>query len=349
MRSPKDAAMSANAPSIRQCVRDAVAAFTGPANTLQTDTNRLMELLFDAAGASQCVSSGSEAMWLLTHSERVHADLLQALEMHAKGAPWTMHLAVREWDPRVRLSREWRGFVARGQLIALSQYNDHVFYPEPVGHEKDIMQACHSRWQAMTHDPVAQAYLSEFPALVVDFCCWPADETPNTGSSKSNTNSNMTVWEACCVEVNPFGPITGPSLFQWSVVSDRILLSGVEVWSLARDSLPLPGTDNSHSPADVLHSDSVATEGGHANGDADTGNRLPHHVLEFSFSFATNGEASTQRLRRLNGPPPTQQTMLAAFAADSEFSSLLEFVHEEVDRAARDQRAFGGWLSCVVL
>jgi len=88
------------------------------------------------------VENGIDAVHLLIASDRVTSDILQALDAEDQyGTPYDLSVAVRAWDPGVREDGEFRGFMnADGNLVAISQYNQHFLQPELGQHRESIIQ-----------------------------------------------------------------------------------------------------------------------------------------------------------------------------------------------------------------
>lgn len=117
-----------------------------------------------------------------------------------------MTVVAREWDDEVRLEREFRTFVVDGKLTAISQYDDQLAYPFVIANQEKIV--------AVIVDCLARAELqikiiSANFGVVVDFLV-----VPDFGDGSA--------WQARIIELNPFGHMTGASLFTWT--GDRRLL-----------------------------------------------------------------------------------------------------------------------------
>jgi hypothetical protein len=71
------------------------------------------------------VQNGREALQLLLTSERVYSDMIDRLKF---GEP--DQIAVRIWEPRISMQFEFRLFVSKGKLTAISQYDHYAYYPD---------------------------------------------------------------------------------------------------------------------------------------------------------------------------------------------------------------------------
>ena len=71
-----------------------------------------------------CISSGSEALSLLLSSERVYNDMIDWLKY---GEP--EQIVLRQWEPELQLEYEFRAFIYKGKLTAISQYDHYCVYP----------------------------------------------------------------------------------------------------------------------------------------------------------------------------------------------------------------------------
>lgn len=208
-RSPKDAPQTACQPwgVSEGAIR---AALSGVVARDPSDANEVLEHFQDVCGALLRVTSAMDALHLLLSSARVMQDVSHTMDKGRAG--WDVNLVARAWDGRVKLQREFRGFVADGRLTAVSQYDDQLRYGFVVQHAERIVAAilrCFGRVR-----PHLEAH--GFRTAVVDFVllpgaagAWPEDPEE---------------WQALVVEMNPFGTMTGASLFSWT--GDRRRLQG---------------------------------------------------------------------------------------------------------------------------
>lgn len=129
------------------------------------------------------VSCGAEAMSLLLSSERVFTDchdwikygepeqVRRGQEVRQQYQPLTvirhgMQVVFRRWDSRLSLDLEFRGFVCRGQLRALSQYDHYMAFPH-LAPLKDKIQACLVDMWAKVHPYVG------VDSYVIDMAYFP--------------------------------------------------------------------------------------------------------------------------------------------------------------------------------
>ena len=112
-----------------------------------------------------------------------------------------MNLIVREFV-KFPVKNELRGFVYKGNLTALTQYNNLAFFPEHI----EIKDEVERKVKKFMKDFI-EAMKSVLDSFVIDIVI------DNEGK----------VW---VVEVNPFGELAGSCLFSWS--KDRDILMGIE-------------------------------------------------------------------------------------------------------------------------
>lgn len=150
------------------------------------------------------VTTAAAAVALLVSSSRVMQDISHTMDHGQSG--WNMSVVVRPWDSEALLEREFRAFVVEGRLTAVTQYDDQL-RSNAVQQPEDVVSAI-LRTHARALPGLQRLGLTKSnTCVVVDFLLLPAE-----------------AWEARVIELNPFGPMTGASLFTWS--GDRRLLQG---------------------------------------------------------------------------------------------------------------------------
>lgn len=222
-RSPKDAPVMVSEPAAVQATWCGISEKKLQA-ALQEATDRMSLWHIekgekrDACTVSRCfqdicyrllrVTSAEEALGLLVTSSRVMQDISHTLDQGKDG--WSMSVVAREWDDDVKLEREFRTFVVGGDITAISQYDDQLAYPfvsTPEHHQKIVSAIIHCL--ALARETLQ--HLSGNLGVVVDCVVIPSNDVASP-------------WHARIIELNPFGPMTGASLFSWS--GDRRLLQG---------------------------------------------------------------------------------------------------------------------------
>lgn len=173
---------------------------------LEMDACEVLRHFQDVCYGLLRVTSAEEALRLLVSSSRVMQDISHTLDQGAAG--WRLSIVAREWDDDVRLEREFRTFVVAGEVTAISQYDDQLMYPFVVAHQEKIVVAI-IQCLALTKEIIQG--LSANLGVVVDFLVVPSTH-------------DGTQWQARIIELNPFGPMTGASLFCWT--GDRRVLQG---------------------------------------------------------------------------------------------------------------------------
>jgi len=197
-RSPKDVGMGPEHPKVLEYLEEEINKFGG---IEQASPNEALRSIQSAAGRILRVKTAREALWLIENSERTFGDLIHTMEYPIE---WDMKLVIRRWKDGVDVGNEFRGFVCDGKLTALSQYNDMCYYYELDGKEALIVDKIMEFWQRLAPHVHYQAVIVDF-VLVDDFT------------------------KVYCVEVNPWGPVTGCSLFRWAFERD-LLQGGKDLW-----------------------------------------------------------------------------------------------------------------------
>ena len=110
-------------------------------------------------------------------------------------------VVLRKWVP-IDVDQEYRGFVSKGRLTALSQYN-HVFVSQVVvDNQKDILQLITSTFNNEIKERLSKVGFQDY---VIDFAlCGGVFSTSK--ATKSLKDQTVKVW---VIELNPFLSSTG--------------------------------------------------------------------------------------------------------------------------------------------
>jgi len=209
-RSPKDAPTRASTyegdpAGIPECrIRAALEAAATEQPLTRPSPREVLHLFQTACYRLLRVDTAEEALRLLGSSARVLADVSHTRDHGEPG--WQMSLVCRRWDSRVTLEREFRVFVVAGHATAITQYDDQLSHAF-VRDNGEAIVATVLAGLAAIRPGLAAAGLAG-TALIADFAL--------CGTSAS--------LEARLIELNPFGPVTGASLFCWH--GERRLLQG---------------------------------------------------------------------------------------------------------------------------
>ncbi|KAL6063826.1 ATP-grasp domain-containing protein [Balamuthia mandrillaris] len=194
-RSPKDVGLNGDHPQILTSLRQELDRLNA------TSVNDKLRALQTAVGRVLKVSTAEAALSLIGTSERTYTDLLHYLEDESS---WKMKVVIRRWVDGIDVGNEYRGFVCCDQLTALCQYNDLCFYPALVGNEEKVVEGIVDVWLKARErlNLLYQAYIIDFVIV---------------GTS------------VYIIEINPFGPMTGASLFDWKL-DRKLLQGGANLW-----------------------------------------------------------------------------------------------------------------------
>ena len=135
------------------------------------------------------VTSSEDAMSLLLTSERVFADLHDWLEW---GEP--EQIVLREWDDQITMEYEFRAFIHKNKLNAISQYDHYCIYPSLFPLQEIIKEKIIEMWERVHEKVGVESY-------VMDFIFYP-------------NNQSVKV-----IEISPFLRCTGAACFNW--VNDK--------------------------------------------------------------------------------------------------------------------------------
>jgi hypothetical protein len=82
------------------------------------------------------VKNGKEAMDLICNSQRVADDLSRELKY---SDDFSLNIVIREWNDSLSYEMEFRGFVCKNNLTAISQYDSYL-YSKKLNDEKDEIE-----------------------------------------------------------------------------------------------------------------------------------------------------------------------------------------------------------------
>lgn len=144
-------------------------------------------------------------MKLLLMSKRVTDDLVQALEAEEGfDEAFDLRLVVRQWCDGIREDGEFRGCLnARGQLVALSQYNEFFYQPD-LAESAAIRTRVVQNLTRFVAERVRQALPSKFFPCICDFCI-----LQKSLHAPFNPDGEIQV-----VELNPANERTSTALFR---------------------------------------------------------------------------------------------------------------------------------------
>ncbi|MFX0142216.1 MAG: hypothetical protein ACFFDN_51735, partial [Candidatus Hodarchaeota archaeon] len=132
------------------------------------------------------VNSGKEAMELLLDSQRIYDDLVTALQF-SKTEGFSQKIFVREWI-NIPIDMEFRGFVHKKNLNAISQYYHYLLFPNLHKDISTIEKRIKEFYNSIKDKISIESFIIDFAVL------------------KDNV---------ILIELNPFFLGTDPCLFSW--------------------------------------------------------------------------------------------------------------------------------------
>jgi len=215
-RSPKDVPVYAFQNEIVRKLVDCELEKLNPSQL--RDDDEITAAFVRATNKYMKVTNGEEALNLLVLSDRVLQDLEKALQYGEKF--FSAKVVLREWIDEVpnRPEMEFRGFVHKNQLNALTQYFSFVRFPWLVANKERTVARIVSFFESIKHLITHESYVIDF--FVLDT-------------------------EVLIIELNPFHNGAGAGLFSWK--TDRTLFMEGPFEFRVTESPP-----SEHIPTDVL-------------------------------------------------------------------------------------------------
>jgi len=167
---------------------------------------------------AQCVFSGKDAMDLLLRSNRISDDIARG--KLAQGDSFKTQLVVRKWAD-IEPELEFRVFVVRGEITAITQYHKKCYVPTIKNNKHHIQQQIISKF-------------NELKSFV--------NAPDNTYTIDFAVDKNLS---ALMIEVNDPPPTAGTSLFDWENENDKkILREGPFTFRILEENVPWKDQDD---------------------------------------------------------------------------------------------------------
>eukprot|EP01111_Echinosteliopsis_oligospora_P012071 TRINITY_DN4101_c0_g3_i1.p1 TRINITY_DN4101_c0_g3~~TRINITY_DN4101_c0_g3_i1.p1 ORF type:complete len:380 (-),score=102.02 TRINITY_DN4101_c0_g3_i1:62-1201(-) len=191
-RSPKDVPVYAfENVGVKKLIEEEILQMT---KEEQKDEDSITTAFVIATNKYMKITKGSEAVKIMCESTRVAQDLSKATEFGQN--LFKASIVVREWLDSVPLlpSSEFRGFVYKNQLNALTQYFSFIRFPELVRRKQEYIQRIREYFESVKHLIPHESYVIDFFVL----------------------EDRIII-----IELNPFHQGAGAGLFSWK--TDRNL------------------------------------------------------------------------------------------------------------------------------
>ena len=235
-RSPKDVALSS--PKTFEIYRQLVSqnarlsGVTDPPLLL----NEHLQMLYHAMTLSMRVSTVEEGLAMHYQSRRIMWDFKYYLQNPTKEP---LSLVVREWL-NIPLAFEFRAFVYKGEMTAISQYFSQLYFPHLSALKDSLQRQMLSFWRRIAPafeyiraqpDPAHVAIDGADPICkyVIDFALVispEGEEMLKNAPISSVSDQAFDGGRWIVLEVNPFNISTGSCLFDWASESDSNVLLG---------------------------------------------------------------------------------------------------------------------------
>eukprot|EP01112_Ceratiomyxa_fruticulosa_P014394 TRINITY_DN4118_c0_g1_i2.p1 TRINITY_DN4118_c0_g1~~TRINITY_DN4118_c0_g1_i2.p1 ORF type:complete len:364 (+),score=76.04 TRINITY_DN4118_c0_g1_i2:384-1475(+) len=192
-RSPKDVVMFSDNQKLKKIFAEKLS------NLEESDYVGVSNAWNSAALLSLKVQSGKEALYLFSQSFRISTDLNTDLEYEDF---FRSQVVVRKFY-EINPAFEFRAFVSKNHLTALSQYESGLYYPELVEKKELVENQIVHFWNSTVKDRL------QLESYVIDFYVHFDHAHPNG--------------KVYIVELNPFHAHTSACLFSWKHDRETIL------------------------------------------------------------------------------------------------------------------------------
>jgi hypothetical protein len=187
-RSPKDALSMTSRMESR--LQETLLSTHNPIDELSE--NELIIYLLQAGKRSMCVSSAREALDLLLSSRRIYQDYTLALSHPHR---WKQNICIRQWRP-IEVDMEFRCFVSKGRLTAISQYHHLCFFQRLVDMRDHVLKLI----STFFNDHLKAALSPKFQDYIIDM-------------GVLMRNGSFDDGEVLVIELNPFMETTDACCF----------------------------------------------------------------------------------------------------------------------------------------
>lgn len=157
--------------------------------------------------------SGGEALHFLTHSSRINVDLNRALALSRTVKQFPSSILVRHFVRDLDPAFEFRCFVYKGKLTAVSQYFDFPYWKQLESRKTEIEDRISTYFYSAIKPKLPHQTIVCDIGLI--------------GGTKP-----------ILIELNPFAENTGTALFSWKVGHDRAVMRGEAPFELRLLSKP---------------------------------------------------------------------------------------------------------------
>ena len=226
-RSPKDSAYGTS--KMKSLLRAQLAGLTDSS----WRQNAEYAAFFRAQIAALCVSDAAVAIEMLSRSERIFTDLQAVLPGSHLPPP---KLAIRRWCDSLDIAGEFRCFVHRREITAISQYYEMVCFPLLLRFCDDI------RTLIATFFEERVRHLLPWDDCVMDVV---VDFGSQLSAEQSSSDIATLSWSPHAasvqiIEFNPFTKYTSGALFSWTHPHDSQVIHGQLPFEFRVLKTPMP-------------------------------------------------------------------------------------------------------------
>jgi len=171
------------------------------------------------------ITQGAEALDLLIRSQRIMVDLTMRLLNDA----FEMNIVFRQWNTDLQPEKEFRAFLSNGKLTCITQYYSKLYVPSFKKKEQQIKDKLVTYFNSIQQDIPLKNYALDMALLEGD--------------------------KVVIVELNPFAPHAGTSLFDWANPKDQEIVKSGPFEFRVLNALPKDALDEIYPPMRKLLDD----------------------------------------------------------------------------------------------
>ena len=156
-----------------------------------------------------CVKSGEEAIKLIIYSQRIFQDFKMGQLMIGEDE-YKTKLILREFNHNIDFEYEFRCFVFKNKITAITQYNSMIYLHKIVKNKQKIQEGMKRFWRKNIAECMMENGISSY---VMDLAMLKKENKENDDNDDEKKGDDE--FEFILIEMNPFCTNAGAMLFEW--------------------------------------------------------------------------------------------------------------------------------------